>query len=111
MLNLVILFITVLAEASQLHLLQGSSTMVLIKLFLLASLGIFANIACFAMGKVPVSNDFNPLTTSTDLKKYELDKEACLRELKLEVGENVHENAAIAKFRRCLIDKGYVLLS
>jgi hypothetical protein len=85
--------------------------MVLIKLSMLACLGIFFNIACFAMGKVPISNDFNPLTTSTDLKKYELDKEICLKELKLDVGENVKENSAIAKFRRCLIDKGYVLLS
>jgi hypothetical protein len=45
------------------------------------------------------------------LKKYQLDAASCQSELLKRYGERYGSNSAITDMRKCLIDKGYVLLS
>lgn len=58
------------------------------------------------------SGDFNPLTLPTvDMEKYSKDKEACFKQVEKQTDSNMTMNYNIMKFRECLIQKGYVLLS
>lgn len=58
------------------------------------------------------SADYNPLTLpSVDPDKYSRDKEACLKQVQKQIDSNMTVNYNIMRFRECLIQKGYVLLS
>ena len=58
------------------------------------------------------SGEFNPLTLPTvDIEKYSKDKEACFKQVEKQIDSNMTVNFNIMKFRECLIQKGYVLLS
>ncbi len=58
------------------------------------------------------SGDFNPLTlSSVDLEKYKSDKQLCFNQIQKQTGTSMAQNYNIIKFRECLIQKGYVLLS
>jgi hypothetical protein len=71
---------------------------------------------CSSMGGGPerASNagDFNPLTLPTvNVEKYNADKQACFKQVQSQIDTNMSQNYNIVKFRECLIQKGYVLLS
>jgi hypothetical protein len=58
------------------------------------------------------SGDYNPLTLpSVDPEKYKLDKQLCFKQVEAQVSKDLASNYNITKFRQCLIEKGYVLLS
>ena len=58
------------------------------------------------------SGDYNPLTLpSVDPEKYKLDKQLCFKQVEAQVSKAMASNYNIIKFRECLIQKGYVLLS
>jgi hypothetical protein len=59
-----------------------------------------------------MSGDFLPLTpASTNQEAFQRDRANCFKQVESEVGKLVNENFAIIKFRDCLIQKGYLLLS
>ena len=71
---------------------------------------------CSSMGvafnQTSSSGDYNPLTLPTvDMEKYSKDKEACFKQVEKQIDSNMTLNFNIMKFRECLIQKGYVLLS
>jgi hypothetical protein len=58
------------------------------------------------------SGDYNPLTVpSVDPEKYKSDKQLCFKQVEAQVSKDMTSNYNIVKFRQCLIEKGYVLLS
>jgi hypothetical protein len=58
------------------------------------------------------SGDYNPLTlSSVDADKYAQDKQACIKQVQIQAVGDMNSNYNIMKFRECLIQKGYVLLS
>ena len=58
------------------------------------------------------SGDYNPLTLpSVDPEKYKLDKQLCFKQVENQNSKDMSVNYNILKFRQCLIEKGYVLLS
>jgi hypothetical protein len=58
------------------------------------------------------SGDYNPLTLpSVDPEKYKLDKQLCFKQVETLISKDMAVNYNILKFRQCLIEKGYVLLS
>ena len=58
------------------------------------------------------SGDYNPLTLpSVDPEKYKLDKQLCFKQVESQNSKDMGRNYNIVKFRECLIQKGYVLLS
>ena len=58
------------------------------------------------------SGDYNPLTLpSVDPEKYKSDKQLCFKQVEAQVSKDMTSNYNIVKFRQCLIEKGYVLLS
>ena len=65
-----------------------------------------------ASNQTSSSGDYNPLTVpSVDPEKYKADKQLCLKQLETQNSKDLAENYNIMKFRQCLIEKGYVLLS
>lgn len=58
------------------------------------------------------SGDYNPLTVpGVDPEKYKSDKALCFKQVEAQVSKDIAANFNITKFRQCLIEKGYVLLS
>ena len=58
------------------------------------------------------SGDYNPLTVpSVDPEKYKSDKALCFKQVEAQVSKDMAVNYNVVKFRECLIQKGYVLLS
>jgi hypothetical protein len=58
------------------------------------------------------AGDFNPLTLPTvNVDKYNSDKQVCFKQVQSQTDANMAQNYNIVKFRECLIQKGYVLLS
>jgi hypothetical protein len=58
------------------------------------------------------AGDFNPLTLpSIDVEKYNKDKQECFKLVQSQIDTQMTSNYNIMKFRECLIQKGYVLLS
>ena len=58
------------------------------------------------------SGDYNPLTLpSVDPEKYKSDKQLCFKQVETLISKDVAQNYNILMFRKCLIEKGYVLLS
>ena len=58
------------------------------------------------------SGDYNPLTVpSVDPEKYKSDKQLCFKQVETLISKDMAMNFNILKFRQCLIEKGYVLLS
>jgi uncharacterized protein YceK len=56
--------------------------------------------------------DYNPVTlSSVDPVKYKSDKELCFKQVETQFDKKMNQNYNIIKFRACLIQKGYVLLS
>ena len=65
-----------------------------------------------ASNQTSSSGDYNPLTVpSVDPEKYKLDKQLCFKQVEAQVSKDMASNYNITKFRECLIQKGYVLLS
>lgn len=65
-----------------------------------------------ASNQTSSSGDYNPLTVpSVDPEKYKLDKQLCFKQVENQVSKDMAVNYNILKFRQCLIEKGYVLLS
>ena len=59
-----------------------------------------------------LKREFSPLTPAdTNKEAFQEDRSSCLKQVEKEVGQLINENFAIIKFRNCLIQKGYVLLS
>ncbi|MDE3234007.1 MAG: hypothetical protein KGN99_11920 [Pseudomonadota bacterium] len=59
-----------------------------------------------------LQGEFSPLTPAgTNKEAFQEDRSSCLKQVEKEVGKLINENFAIIKFRNCLIQKGYVLLS
>mgnify|MGYP006878268208 CR=1 FL=1 len=58
------------------------------------------------------SGDYNPLSLPTvDMEKFKADKQSCFKQVETETSKEMAQNYNIIKFRECLIQKGYVLLS
>ena len=56
--------------------------------------------------------DYNPLTLpSVDPEKYKSDKQLCFKQVETLNSKDMGQNYNVVKFRECLIQKGYVLLS
>ena len=56
--------------------------------------------------------DYNPLTLpSVDPEKFKSDKQVCFKQVEAQVSKDMAVNYNIMKFRQCLIEKGYMLLS
>ena len=76
---------------------------------------LFALQGCSVTGALMSSlslGDYNPLTVSTvNIEKYNQDKQACYKQVQSQTDANMAQNYNIIKFRECLIQKGYVLLS
>ena len=76
---------------------------------------LFALQGCSVTGALlssPSLGDYNPLTVSTvNIEKYSQDKQACYKQVQSQTDANMAQNYNIIKFRECLIQKGYVLLS
>ncbi len=76
---------------------------------------LFALQGCSVTGALmssPSLGDYNPLTVSTvNIEKYHQDKQACYKQVQSQTDANMAQNYNIIKFRECLIQKGYVLLS
>ena len=65
-----------------------------------------------ASNQTSSSGDYNPLTVpSVDPEKYKLDKQLCFKQVETLISKDMAANYNILKFRQCLIEKGYVLLS
>ena len=65
-----------------------------------------------ASNQTSSSGDYNPLTVpSVDPEKYKLDKQLCFKKVESQNSKDMGRNYNIVKFRECLIQKGYVLLS
>ena len=66
-------------------------------------------VACSSIGSVSV--DFHPqiMTNGVDMRQYERDRSACERDT-LDHPSKMESNMHV-RFRKCLTDKGYVLLS
>ncbi len=65
-----------------------------------------------ASNQTSSSGDYNPLTVpSVDLEKYKSDKQLCFKQVENQNSKDMSVNYNILKFRQCLIEKGYVLLS
>ena len=59
-----------------------------------------------------MGGDFLPLTpANTNQETFQRDRANCFKQVENEVGKHINENFAIIKFRDCLIQKGYLLLS
>lgn len=55
---------------------------------------------------------FNPVTVpDNQTEKFRQDHRHCMAETHRDWPNALQENAAVFQYRRCLIDKGYVLLS
>ena len=78
-------------------------------------IALFALQGCSVTGALmssPSLGDYNPLTVSTvNIEKYNQDKQACYKQVQSQTDANMAQNYNIIKFRECLIQKGYVLLS
>ena len=76
---------------------------------------LFALQGCSVTGALmssPSLGDYNPLTVSTvNIEKYNQDKQACYKQVQSQTDANMAQNYNVVKFRECLIQKGYVLLS
>jgi len=76
---------------------------------------LFALQGCSVTGALmssPSLGDYNPLTVSTvNIEKYNQDKQACYKQVQSQTDANMAQNYNIIKFRECLIQKGYMLLS
>jgi len=76
---------------------------------------LFALQGCSVTGALmssPSLGDYNPLTVSTvNIEKYNQDKQACYKQVQSQTDANMAQNYNIIKFRECLIQNGYVLLS
>jgi len=76
---------------------------------------LFALQGCSVTGALmssPSLGDYNPLTVSTvNIEKYNQDKQACYKQVQSQIDAKMSQNYNIIKFRECLIQKGYVLLS
>jgi hypothetical protein len=85
------------------------------KLFL--SLLVLLNLqGCISMdsmiNQTSSSGDYNPVTlSSVDPLKYKSDKQLCFKQVETLIDKKMDQNYNIVKFRECLIQKGYVLLS
>ena len=65
-----------------------------------------------ASNQTPSSGDYNPLTVpSVDPEKYKSDKQLCFKQVETQNSKDMGQNYNVVKFRECLIQKGYVLLS
>ena len=65
-----------------------------------------------ASNQTSSSGDYNPLTLpSVDSEKYKSDKQLCFKQVEAQVSKDMTSNYNIVKFRQCLIEKGYTLLS
>ncbi len=65
-----------------------------------------------ASNQTSSSGDYNPLTVpSVDPEKYKSDKQLCSKQVETLISKDMAVNYNILKFRQCLIEKGYVLLS
>jgi len=65
-----------------------------------------------ASNQTSSSGDYNPLTLpSVDSEKYKSDKQLCFKQVEAQVSKDMAVNYNIMKFRQCLIEKGYMLLS
>ena len=65
-----------------------------------------------ASNQTSSSGDYNPLTVpSVDPEKYKLDKQLCFKQVETLISKDMAVHYNILKFRECLIQKGYVLLS
>ena len=65
-----------------------------------------------ASNQTSSSGDYNPLTLpSVDSEKYKSDKQLCFKQVEAQVSRDMTSNYNIVKFRQCLIEKGYMLLS
>ena len=65
-----------------------------------------------ASNQTSSSGDYNPLTVpSVDPEKFKLDKQLCFKQVETLISNDMAVNYNILKFRQCLIEKGYVLLS
>ena len=65
-----------------------------------------------ASNQISSSGDYNPLTVpSVDPEKYKSDKQLCFKQVETLISKDMAANYNIIKFRECLIQKGYVLLS
>ena len=65
-----------------------------------------------ASNQTSSSGDYNPLTVpSVDPEKYKSDKALCFKQVETQNSKDMGQNYNVVKFRECLIQKGYVLLS
>jgi len=65
-----------------------------------------------ASNQTSSSGDYNPLTVpSVDPEKYKSDKQLCFKQVETLISKDMAANYNILKFRECLIQNGYVLLS
>jgi hypothetical protein len=65
-----------------------------------------------ASNQTSSSGDYNPLTIpSVDPEKYKSDKQLCFKQVETLISKDMAVNYNILMFRKCLIAKGYVLLS
>ena len=65
-----------------------------------------------ASNQTSSSGYYNPLTLpSVDSEKYKSDKQLCFKQVEAQVSKDMTSNYNIVKFRQCLIEKGYILLS
>ena len=57
-------------------------------------------------------NDYNPQTTeNVDDKRYQADKQQCYKQVQDQSELKMSERYNVIKFRECLIQKAYILLS
>jgi hypothetical protein len=65
-----------------------------------------------ASNQTSSSGDYNPLTVpSVDPETYKSDKQLCFKQVETLNSKDMGQNYNVVKFRECLIQKGYVLLS
>ena len=65
-----------------------------------------------ASNQTSSSGYYNPLTLpSVDPEKYKSDKQLCFKQVETQNSKDMGQNYNVVKFRECLIQKGYVLLS
>lgn len=58
------------------------------------------------------SSDYNPLTTdNVDAKRYQADKQQCYKQVQDQSELKMSDRYNVIKFRECLVQKGYVLMS
>ena len=58
------------------------------------------------------SGDYNPLTTeNVNADRYRMDKATCYKQVQEQSDLKMSESYNKIKFRECLIQKGYILLS